>query len=416
MNVLDIYVSESRDWSTQLSQHFSVKLLDPAASYGLTFTKESEVNRYLASCDMRYYTNQVNFAVNCATALCGLPDMTSVTQPLIKAVYQFHFYYQVRKILKTLQCPLPTDDTFNASKNNINLTQFIKLCNEFRVPTTTDFRTKKGDNNGLGTAYFMGYAIHGNGYIEHRSNYALPDKHYTFAESQHIAKIQRIQQGNDGWKYFITPKDALTNPGIVRLNDSIRTYLYCVLGAQAETRSAIVGQFGTELDAQKQFVKLLEDSINQHADIPTSIARYQKALTDTHTRLDYVIAPGLYIIGSDMVLKMGMIENYNNNILIASPSMKVGKNEINSLKNKAPALMKGSPVIKSVLKTNTPKHLTAPPDATQSHATTTQHAQAQEVTTQTDQQKRQQSEHETTKFLLYALLGGAVSVAIYYAK
>jgi hypothetical protein len=128
----------------------------------------------------------------------------------------------------------------------------------FVVPIfeVTNFgRPKKGDNNALGTVYFGGYAIHRNGYIEHRKHYALPDKHYTFAESLHVAKIQRIVQNDDGWHYFIRkgeqssidPKEKLTPVGIARLNDSIRTYVYCILGAQAEARTAIIGSFGTEL-------------------------------------------------------------------------------------------------------------------------------------------------------------------------
>jgi hypothetical protein len=187
----------------------------------------------------------------------------------------------------------------------MNKAEFVRLCNELYISPTTDFKTKKGDNNGLGTVYFGSYAIHRNGYIEHRKHYALPDKRYTFAESQYIAKIQRIVQNVDGWKYFVTPKEKLTPAGIVRLSDYIRTYVYCILGAQAEARSTIIGSFGTELDAQKEFLKLLEDSINQHADIPTSIARYQKSITDTHVKCYYIIGPRLYIIGSDMILKVG---------------------------------------------------------------------------------------------------------------
>jgi hypothetical protein len=143
---------------------------------------------------MTYYQNQLNFAVYCATTLCGLPDFNEIDSPLIKSVYQFHFYYQVRKILKQLQVPIPTDETFDSWKKPINKAEFVRSCNEFRVSSSTDFRTKKGNNNGLGTVYFGGYTIHGNGYIEHREHYALPDKHYTFAESLHIAKIQRIEQ------------------------------------------------------------------------------------------------------------------------------------------------------------------------------------------------------------------------------
>ena len=62
---LDVYVSEDKS--------FKVKVFDFSLSYGLTFTKESEVNRWLTKCDMSYYQNQVNFAVYCATTLSGLP-------------------------------------------------------------------------------------------------------------------------------------------------------------------------------------------------------------------------------------------------------------------------------------------------------------------------------------------------------
>jgi hypothetical protein len=92
--------------------------------------------------------------------------------------------------------------------------------------------------------------------------------------------------------------------------------------------------------------------MQSHADIPTSIERYQKYISDTHIRLDYVIASGLYIIGSDMVLKIGSIENYNNNILIASEKMKQGKNNINNQISKLLPQMEGNPVRTSKLKSN----------------------------------------------------------------
>ena len=412
LNTLIVYVSET--------QHFRADLLDPTTGYGLTFTKETEVNRWLAKCDMGYYQNQLNFAVYCATTLSGLPVKYSETSPktnesdLVKCVYRFHFYYQVRKILKQLEVPLPTDKVFNQWKNNFNHTEFERLCNEFRVSTTKDFRTKKGDNNGLGSIYWNGDKIHGNGFIEHRNHFALPDKHYSFSDSLRIAKIQRIVQDDSGWEYFIGSKESnLTQPGMVRLNDSIRTYIYCILGAQAEARTAIVGSFGTELDAQKQFKSLLEDSINQHPDIPTSIARYQKAIADTKTRLDYVIAPGLYIIGSDMILKIGSIENYNNNILIASKGMKSGKNEINDLKHTSPPLMKGTSSKKSVLKTVdpvskaptnlTPKVEPKPHREMKTHEITTHEMTTHEMTT-----------HENIKFTIFAFGGALVTAALYF--
>ena len=394
---MNVYVSEDKS--------FKVKVFDFSLSYGLTFTKESEVNRWLSKCDMSYYQNQVNFAVYCTTTLSGLPDIganqigSKTENQLTKSVYNFHFNYQVRKILKQLQSPLATDETFNASNNNLNKREFLNLCNEFNISPDHDFRTKLGDNNGLGTMYFMGSKIHGNGFVEHRNHYALPDKHYTFAKSHYMAKIQRLIQNDDGWKYFIATKENLTPAGIIRLNDSIRTFVYCILGAQAETRSAIIGSFGTELDARKQFLKLFEDSINQHADIPTSISRYQKALTDTHSRVDYVIAPGLYIIPSDMILKIGSIKNYNNNILIASKNMKPGKNDINLKKSIPLPSMKGPPVKFKRIKTNLSVGEKPVKPPTENFKPPTE--KKEEIIT-----------HENIKFLLLTFVGGLATLVL----
>jgi hypothetical protein len=64
-------------------------------------------------------------------------------------------------------------------------------------------------------------------------------------------------------EFILEKNNDLTSPGIQRLNDSIRAFIYCLLGAQAETRSAIINSFGTELDAQRELKKLLEDAITR---------------------------------------------------------------------------------------------------------------------------------------------------------
>jgi hypothetical protein len=59
-----------------------------------------------------------------------------------------------------------------------------------------------------------------------------------------------------GRKYVVNSNNKLTSAGIVRLNDSIRAYAYCILGAQADARSAIIGSFGTELRCTKIILKI----------------------------------------------------------------------------------------------------------------------------------------------------------------
>ena len=120
---------------------------------------------------------------------------------------------------------------------------------------------------------------------------------------------------------------GFTEAGITRLNDSIRTYVHCILGSQAQVRGKIIGNTSTSFDAQKEFLVLVEDNINKPKSIPTSIQRYQEALTNSKKKLDYVIGPNLYLLPSNMIL--GDIENipgYNNNIRIATNEMKLGLN------------------------------------------------------------------------------------------
>ena len=57
-------------------------------------------------------------------------------------------------------------------------------------------------------------------------------------------KVQRdaVRQDNPYWTTFIIDETfGFTHPGVERLNDSIRTYVWAILGAHAQTRSGILG-------------------------------------------------------------------------------------------------------------------------------------------------------------------------------
>ncbi|WP_375664446.1 hypothetical protein, partial [Bartonella sp. CL50QHWL] len=171
---------------------------------------------------------------------------------------------------------------------------------------------------------------------------------------------------------------------------------------------------GTELDAQKEFNKLLKDSINKHPDIPTSINRYQKAVSDTHTRLDFVIGPGLYIIGSNMVLEIGKIDNYNNNILIAPAGSKPGKNNINDKKTKSPPNMEGSKPKKMIVKTNNDPIILDEPVKSKpkisdfSTNTNSNTNTAKKDLIETPIGTKNEDQHETIKYILYSVIGALI--------
>ena len=114
-------------------------------------------------------------------------------------------------------------------------------------------------------------------------------------------------------------------PGVERLNDSIRTYVWSILGSQAQTRTRILGT-GTAFDAQKQFLVVVEDAIASPVDLPTAIERYQKVLQYAGTAVDFSFGTGLYMAPSDMLLRIGQVSGYNNEIVIATSAQTLGIN------------------------------------------------------------------------------------------
>jgi hypothetical protein len=196
--------------------------------------------------------------------------------------------------------------------------------------------------------------------------------------------FQCIQQSNNnGWVNFVLLKgNGFTQPGIQRINESIRAYVCCVLGAQAQTRCAIVKDSSTSFDTQKQFLVILEDTIDPVIQmmLPISIKRNEDIIATTRSRLNYVIAPDLYMMPADIVLKMGTVRGYKNNITVATRAMVFGINYgVNSERPQpkmAPALAGKPSTIKRAVDSSVPPvtkyHMTpAPPPPTkpfQSHS------------------------------------------------
>ena len=137
---------------------------------------------------------------------------------------------------------------------------------------------------------------------------------------------------------------GLTREGLARINQSIEAYCYCILGAQARTRSTIHGVSGGAIETQREFLDRIKDSIILK-NISDSIQRYQEAIADTKTRLDFAVAQGVWLMPSRMVINTESIVGYNNMLMIAKPGMKLGiNNDVNRESQKASLkLMAGGP-------------------------------------------------------------------------
>ena len=90
--------------------------------------------------------------------------------------------------------------------------------------------------------------------------------------------------------------------------------------------------------------------MNRRVNIPEDIQRFQKTLQYARSKVDYVIGEFIYMLPSDMNLRIGKVKNYNNKILIASPSFKIGTNlkiNLNGKKDEPDVKPKKEPNIKS---------------------------------------------------------------------
>ena len=145
--------------------------------------------------------------------------------------------------------------------------------------------------------------------------------------------------------------DGLTTLGLQKLSETVRDYAYLILMSQTSTRGPIVGHEAQSLDAQQVFLNTFENIVNRRVNIPEYIRRFQKTLQYARSKVDYVIGEFIYMFPSDMNLRIGKVKNYNNKILISSPSFKIGTNlkiNLDGEKDKPDVKSKGEEVVKTV--------------------------------------------------------------------
>ena len=150
-------------------------------------------------------------------------------------------------------------------------------------------------------------------------------------------------------RWIIAKSDGLTMLGLQKLSETVRDYVYLILTSQTSTRGPIVGHEVRNLDAQQTFLNTFENIVNRRVNIPEDIRRFQKTLQYARSKVDYVIGEFIYMLPSNMNLRIGKVKDYNNKILLSSPSFKIGMNvKINlDVKSKEVEIVKTEPDVKS---------------------------------------------------------------------
>ena len=89
---------------------------------------------------------------------------------------------------------------------------------------------------------------------------------------------------------------------------------------------SILGSGGRAKEAQSEFLVLVEDSIRQ-PDLAKSVQRYQIAVDEAKVRLNLAVCPGAWLMPARMIINMGTVIGYNNQLKQAIPGMKLGVND-----------------------------------------------------------------------------------------
>ena len=309
---------------------------------------------------LKLWQTQLNYAVFGASSACGVSSahLNYTKHPMIKLVYRFHVYYHVKRVLKRLQVPLPHETGFNAADNPYTESEFLKICEDYGVPNNpVRYRDEKF-------------------YWSYQRGVGWPDD-YLGLDSMTRWIIERSQ--------------SFTDIGLLRILESIRAYAFLILGSQASARSSIVGNTASAPTAQSAFLNNFEDIVYHSVNIQEDIKRYQDTLSYASSKVYYSIGQNIYMLPSNMKLKIktGTV-GYNNKILLSDGKFILGKNEkVNSLE---------APVIKNHKGSNI---------VTQTAVT---HKDSETAVTYKDLEKKLTITHEEEKIALILSLTGTFAI------
>ena len=114
-------------------------------------------------------------------------------------------------------------------------------------------------------------------------------------------------------KWIRDSAHGFTRPGIEKISENIRAYVYLILTSQEAARHTILGG-----GAQKIFVDNLEDVINKTVSLQDDVSRFQDVLKYAQSSLYFSEGKGLYMLPSNMLLNPlnQVIDGYNNKIVV----------------------------------------------------------------------------------------------------
>ena len=217
----------------------------------ITHTTGKEAKKWLAGPNMSYWPQQLNFAVWCATTGSGISRQILFElkfSPQLRSFYLFHVYFTITRILFEMGgiqsvSALPGDPTFSETNNKYDIVSYNRICKEFGIDPSSDFRYKIGKSHGLGKVFiYVGGVGATPKYLTYPSEHAMFSDEGGKASDGNAVYFIRNDDGTENQFDFFVPDEAqgLTQAGLSRLNQSIEAFVYCGLGSQVNVRSNIL--------------------------------------------------------------------------------------------------------------------------------------------------------------------------------
>ena len=114
-------------------------------------------------------------------------------------------------------------------------------------------------------------------------------------------------------RWIIEMSVGFTDVGLLRISESVRAYVFLILSSQPSARSSIVGNLASSLTAQSAFLNNFENVVNRRVDIREDVKTYEDTLSYASSKVDYSVGEHLYMLPSDMTLKIRLgTVGYNN--------------------------------------------------------------------------------------------------------
>ena len=269
------------------------------------------VQRNFLTLDNPYYV--VCCAAYLSTYLCGISyeQFEDDASPLISCISRYHLYYHLQRFLRSpekLKTHM-TDKHFEFVQKHIP----VEYKWEWKFEQTRE-------------VYWLFLKKLKDRHIVIKKWYSTKSKYGGQIGFHYLQRGERTIKSLHDYQLFIAQKsNGLTALGQLLFQQSIESFVYSILGSQAQTRWAIVDEGAKSLQTQVVFRKIVNDTVIED-DETITIGDMRKAIKDTHVVLNTAITPGIILIPGSLIILKKKIAGFNNILTLGQSWMQFGEN------------------------------------------------------------------------------------------